>query len=141
MADEGSILDIRLDELPDLEVVDDDTEITVSIKSHDVVPVKSANDPEVTQISVRLEPTELELVDDIYAYVPIPNAKDQTRDKKTFVKQCQRLKAFCDCFGIDYSTGVNLADLNGSQGSIIAGIDKDLEGRDRNRVKRWVTPA
>lgn len=141
MAEPISILDVNLSNIPDLELAEDDTELRIRVRTHEVVPVKSANDPAVKQLSLRLEPIDEELVDDIYAYVPIPTAALETSDKKSFIKACTKLKAFCDCLGIDHSTGVNLSEINGSEGTIIVGIDQNLEGVDRNRVKRWITPA
>lgn len=138
MVEGTSILDVNLDNIPQFELADDGDEIRVRVVTHDVVPIKSSDDPNAKQISVRLEPTDNEMMDDIYAYVPIPNPADEARDMKRFFKACGRLRDFCDCFGIDHSTGVNLDEVNGSEGYIIAGKETTPDGSERNRVKQWV---
>lgn len=138
---ESSILDVNLNNVPDLEIASDGDEIHVTIMESKVIPIKSSDDPNAKQINVRMAP-DAELMDDIYAYVQIPNSNDQERDKKKYIKACQRLRDFCLCFSIDFSTGVNLAGITGQDGYIIVGKEDNQSGDgQRNTVKKYIIPS
>lgn len=62
-------------------------------------------------------------------------------DDKTKNNRLRQLKYFCDAFGIDYSSGIDLDDIanGGYTGWAMLKVEEDPEYGEQNRIRRFVT--
>ena len=134
----GSLLDINFDNVPELKLLDDGTEISLRIKSVKEVPIKA--EPSKNQYKVIFDdPSDL-LVDDIINYLPMPTQADREEDEKAYAKAVGRLRDFVKCFGVDVTGGVNSDDFPGREGDCIVGVENDPVFGTKNVIKRFVVP-
>jgi len=133
----NTILEVNLGSDDDyhFDLIPDGTELEVTIKAcyeginkedqKTLRPVMvSVDDPDGTQ--------------DIGAFpIVIPDASQAT-DKKAFAKTRQRFLAWAECFGIDYSMGLNVEALKGLKGRVIVSITDDPQQGRVNQVKQYV---
>ncbi len=67
----------------------------------------------------------------------LPKASDSEKDQQNALR---RLKYFCDAFGIDYSSGINLDEIIGATGWALLKTESSDEYGDQNRIRRFITP-
>ena len=131
-----SILDVNLNNIPEQVVHPMDSEVQLQIAKAAVVEKKSR---EGTQIAAILSDPAEPNMRDIFHYVTIPTKQLKKEDEKAYWDACRRLKSFYDCFGIAHESGVDIEkDLPGCMGWCILGVEDDLDGVERNRVRRPV---
>jgi len=132
-----SLLDINMDDIPDLKLLDDGDEVTLQIRKVQEVPVRS--DPGRRQLKITLDDPTDELVDDMITYLPILEAADKEADPKSYAKAAGRWKDFCKCFGVNTDGGIDTDSLPGLEGSCIIGIEDDPQYKRKNVVRAFVT--
>jgi len=134
MSEEGTFLNMDLDEDLDLEVIPADTEVELLVKDANPHESQAGN----KSICLIIDTPEFPNADDIRVYLSIPSEDD---DEKSSKKKRKRWKLFYQAFSIDYSQGVDLADIKGALGSGIVGEDEGEDGVIRNTIKKFVGGA
>lgn len=129
------ILDIDVTDIEPLQLIPDDSEVKLRIIS---AKSQEAKKTDTVFLNIRLESTQHELADDIYARLFLPTNKPE--DKKKDIKKKEKLLAFYKAFGIDYSQGkVDLSRCEGKEGWAIIGVEEnDQTHEEQNYVKRFV---
>ncbi len=133
-----SILDINMDNIPELKLIEDGKEVRLQIKAATEVPIKAQ--PDKIQYKVVLDDPADPLVDDIIKYLPRPTQADREIDEKAYAKQGNILRDFCKCFNIPTADGVDVDSFPGSEGDCIVGVESDLQFGTKNIIQRVVVP-
>ena len=125
------ILDINLADVPELTTVPAGTEVEVQIGSLEQGESKTGN----PMLTCRLTILNEENVGSIFNYLTLPVEDD---DENTRNAKLRRLKRFCDSFGIDYASGIDLEAAVGKTSWAVVGEDSSEEFGNRNTIKRFV---
>lgn len=127
-----SILDINLADVPELTTVEAGTEVEVQIGALEQGESKSSGNQMLT---CRINVTSVDNVGAIFHYLTLPGADD---DENTKNSKLRRLKRFCESFGIDFSSGIDLEAAVGKQSWAILNEETDEEYGARNTIKRFI---
>ena len=130
------ILDVNLNDAEELKTLKDGEEVMVRIARSEETPNK--NDPSRFNLALVFDVPSDPLVDDIRVWLPIPSPGTKDEDPKRYVKQVNRFKSFCDCFGIDTNGGITTEDMLGLEGWVIIAEDMCLNGEPQNSVRRFI---
>ena len=124
-------------DVPELKILDDGDEVQLRVVSAELG--KSKKDK--AQLVIRLDSPDDPLVDDMYLYLTWPTEDLKQEDPKKFTKSVRYLNDFWACFGIDATSGVDIAnDLVGSRGWCLIG-QEEYEGQMKNKIKKFVKGA
>ena len=133
-----SLLDLNLENIPEIKIHDADTEALLRVISAKVQEKKSRAGEEMIALILD-DPTD-ELIDDIYCYLSIPSDGLQEDEPKKAAKQLARIRDFYTCFNIDPAGGVDMdKDVVGQTGTCLVGIEDDQTGQSRNNIRRFIT--
>jgi len=125
-----SILDYNLDEVPEQHPVEDG-EYTLRIVKATLKKSKKNQDMIENMLTVEGESD----APPIFHYVMLPD--DSADDEATKNNKLRRLRTFCQCFGIDYSNGIDVEAFKGETGEAIIKTEEDAEYGERNVVQRF----
>ena len=129
------ILDVNLNDAEELKTLKAGEEAQVRIARAEETPNK--NDPTRFNLALVFDVPSDPLVDDIRVWLPIPSPGLKEDDPKRYVKQVNRFKSFCDCFGIDTNGGISTEDMLGLEGWVVIAEDQGLNGELQNSVRRF----
>jgi|TARA_B100000700_G_C14293933_1_gene511691 hypothetical protein len=130
------ILDVNLNDAEELKTLKDGEEVMLRIGRAEETP--NRNDPSRFNLALTFDVPDDKLVDDIRVWLPIPSASTKEDDPKRYVKQVNRFKQFCDCFGIDTGGSIQTEDMLGLEGWVIIAEDTGLNGEPQNSVRRFI---
>ena len=132
------VLDLNLDEVPEKELYTDSDPVELDINSAKLMKKGEEGDE---GFSMRIAISFNILTDDdrefetIFHALFLPISTDETgraNDKK------RKIKAFCDCFGIDTSGTLDIDTWKGLTGFAHLKVTSDPEYGDQNAIQRLV---
>jgi len=130
-----SLLDINLDDIPELEHLVDGSEAMLRIKRAEITTQK--NFPNRNNLALVLDVPERPLADDIRVWIPIPSAEQKVDDQKAYIKTANRFKEFVYAFRVEMPVQVD--DLLGREAwAIVSEEINPLNGTPQNSVRRFV---
>lgn len=130
----SSLLDMNFDDVYEPEHHEGDKEVILRIESAKLGAKK--DDPSARRIEAVLIDPANDRIEEIYLYLPIPNAETEPRKAN---KQKARIQKFYTCFDIDYHHEIDIErDLPGKEGFCLIGLDDDPQYGKRNVVKDFI---
>lgn len=132
---EVSMIDVDLNDAKPLRTLPDNSEARLTITRAEIEESKSRAG--VQNIRLWLDCGESD-VDDIQAWIPIPNPGWKEEEFKTYTKAVNRFKEFCTAF--HFSPPISNDRLVGLSGWGIVSEEEDdrTPGKFRNGVRGWV---
>lgn len=123
---------VDLDNVPELVILDDGSEVELRIVSCLVDTDKNGNRYMMPFFDVPDEP----LFKEFGEYIPFPH---DNMSPKEVISAKSKIKNFGESFDIDFSSPIDIKnDLVGQTGNAILGLGKDREGLPVNRIKKFV---
>lgn len=136
---QASLIDVDLDDARALRTLGDNSETRLSIVRAQLDLNKSQpQEYGVYNIHLWLDCGEAD-VDDVQAWIPVPNTAWKAGNFKEYTKAVNRFKDFCQAFG--FTPPVTADRLVGLTGWAIISEEEDDRnpGRMRNGVRSWVS--
>lgn len=134
------LLDLpNMDNVPEIKVLDADTEVILLVKKSELTDVK--DDPSLKNLFLTLEVEGDPLVDDIRAYIRVPAEATREADLKKFAKEVERFKTVCKCFNVDIGGDTDADDFVGRTGEAILNFEDDPTYGRKNSIKTWIVGA
>lgn len=132
-----SVLDYNLDDVPELEVLPDNTEAKLRIAGAKLNEGEK-NGREWKNMSVRYEVVDEPEAKTIFHTVWLPSPDD---DERSRIQTLDRYRKFLEAHDLPTSGPIDVdTDLPGAESWAILGID-DYEGEEVNRIKKFVRGA
>lgn len=129
----STIIETNFDDVVEPRTADADSEVKVRIVSAKMDMDKN----NLPYLLPRFEVADDEYAKEFTQFIRLPH---EEMNKKEMNNAKFRLKNFYDCFGIDYSRGVDAeSDLPGNEGWVILGIEEQ-QGEERNYIKSYIKP-
>lgn len=137
MVDLNTVLELNLNDVPDRELIPDGEEILMRIIRANVHEGQNSGK---LSIRVILESPTDPSINRITHYLSLPNSED---DEDTAYGKRERVKRFCQAFDIPIKASYNFQDPKNNdfvmhEGYVIAGIEQDDAGEDRNFIRRTI---
>ena len=130
-----SLLDVNLDDVPELEHLPDNTEIMLRVKRAEITEQKK--NPKRYNVALVLDVPERPLVDDVRVWVPVPSPEQRAEDPKAFAKTAGYFKEFLAAFRVEMP--IDVSDLLGKEAWGIVSEDiNPNSGLPQNGVRRFV---
>jgi hypothetical protein len=130
-----SILDVNLNDAEELKILPDNEEVQLRIARADVVPNK--RDPSRNNLALTFDIPTDPMVDDIRVWIPIPTTEQKAAEPKQYTKQLNRLKEFCDAFGI--MPPLETEEMLGRESWAVLREEEGMNGEMQNSVRRFIT--
>ncbi len=127
------ILDLNLTDIPEETVLPEgDYKLRIDADPEQKTAKSSGNE----YLNVVLTPVEYPDAPVIYHILTLPNAAADERQNRG---RLRRIKQFCDAFGVDYASGIDLSLFAGLEGWGYVVLEEDPEYGARNKVRRFLT--
>lgn len=130
-----SMLDLNLEDVAELKILPDNTEVQLSIRRAELVPQKK--NPGRFNLALVFDCPEDPLVDDIRVWIPYPDQAMQADDPKAYAKSVSRFREFLQAFGARMPLQVEA--LQGLTGWAIISEEAGLQGTPQNSVRRFLS--
>lgn len=127
-----TMLNLDVKNVEDFTTLEADTEAKVRCIS---VEVRANKRNDGQHIAFRFEVMSDDNADDIYHRVSMPSASD---DDKTKRRKSIRIREAIEALGVEFSTNMDLADLEGRECWVIVGLEEDDSGQKRNNIRKFV---
>jgi len=132
-----SFLDIDLEGVPELTLLDDNTEVEVKCFSAEVK--ESQATPGSMYISLGLEVVGIPTAANIYHMLFLPKQDDEEKKK---LNKLRSLKGAAEIFGVSFgASGIDVAEFVGNSAWAIVGVEQSEEYGDKNKIKRFIRGA
>jgi hypothetical protein len=131
-----SLLDVNLNDSKEFVTLPDNQEANLVVIRAELTESKSQS-PATHNLALTLGSSDRTDTDDVRVWLPVPNVAWQEADEKGYTKAVNRIKDFCDCFGITMPCEVE--DMVGSTGWCLIGeAENDREpGTMQNFIRRY----
>ena len=129
-----SMLDLSFDDVYEPQTHPDGTEVSTIIERADLEQSKKGR----PQVHVVIRDAENQKIEDIHQYISLPQLGD---DPKAANAMLNRLRVFYQCYGVDYTSGVDVkTELPGQTGDIVVNEETDPIYGTRNSVRTFIVP-
>lgn len=106
-------------------------------KDGSVVTLDKNDQPYMMPILEIIECEEAEFAKPISHFLRIPNSEMSGKDQNNAK---WNLKAFCDCFGIDYTQRIDFEECVGLTGAALLFVAEDTGYGEQNKIRKFMTP-
>ncbi len=106
-------------------------------KDNNVVALDKNDQPYMMPILEVIECEEAEHAKTISHFLRIPNSEMNAKDQNNAK---WNLKAFCECFGIDYTQRIDFEECLGLTGDALLFVAEDTGYGEQNKVRKFLTP-
>lgn len=136
------LTDEKLDDAKEPQVVEEgDYTVRISdwrtTKDGNVVALDKNEQPYIMPILEVIECEEAEYAKPVSHFLRIPNTDMNLKDQNNAK---WNLKAFCECFGIDYTQRIDFEECVGLTGEALLFIASDEGYGEQNKVRKFLIP-
>lgn len=106
-------------------------------KTGDVIMLDKNDEPYMMPILEVIECEEADFAKPIVHFLKILN-EDMSKKDRNSAKW--NLKAFCECFGIDYTQRIDFESCVGLTGDVLLYVAEDTGYGEQNKIRKFMTP-
>ena len=130
-----SLLDLNLDDCEPIIVLPDNTEARLRIERCEIVQQKK--DASRSNLAIVMDLPDHPMADDLYVWLPVPDAAQRADDPKSYTKSLNRIGEFCSAFSIRMP--LNPATAVGLTGwAVLSEKDDNRSGLRVNDIRRFI---